>query len=143
MSKTILITLNNSGSDPGPYDLTLIDGSGNETPWPSNPVGKNFLEAGYQMVVPDLITKVKVQSKTCTTYIQLTIPTTQCPCRRISFTGERVSNGVFNFYKCGETTSTDLSIGDLSVDYCVNMNKPIIKSSTAGDYTDTGLCCNP
>jgi hypothetical protein len=142
MSKTILITLNNSGSDPGPYDLTLIDGSGNETPWPSNPIGKPFLEAGYQMVVPDLITKVKVQSKTCTTYIELTIPTTQCPCRVISFTGGD-GTGIFNFYKCGETIATDLTVGGIVLNYCVNMNKPIVQSSVAGSYSDTGTCCNP
>lgn len=143
MSKTILITLNNSGNDPGPYDLTLIDGSGNETPWSSNPVTKAQLIAGYQMTVPDLIVKVKVKSKTCTTFIQLTIPTTQCPCRIVSFSGNRGGDSIFNFYQCGQTTSTDLTVGDTIISYCVDMNKPIIQSSIVGSYSDTGICCPP
>lgn len=143
MSKTILITLNNSGNDPGPYDLTLIDGSGNETPWSSNPVTKAQLIAGYQMTVPDLIVKVKVKSKTCTTFIQLTIPTTQCPCRIVSFSGNRGGDSIFNFYQCGQTTSTDLTVGDTIISYCVDMNKPIIQSSIVGSYNDTGICCPP
>jgi hypothetical protein len=61
MSKTILITINNSGNDPGPYDLTLIDGLGNETIWSGNPVTKAQLTSGYIMTVPDNIVKVKVQ----------------------------------------------------------------------------------
>jgi len=61
MSKPILITINNSGNDPGPYDLTLIDGSGNETPWSGNPVTKAQLIAGYQMIVPDAIVKFEEQ----------------------------------------------------------------------------------
>jgi len=146
MSKTVLITLNNSGNDPGPYDLTLIDGVGNETPWPSNPVTKAQLIAGYQMTVPDLIVKVKVKSKTCTTFVQLTIPTTQCPCRIVTFfPGDRsnVGDGVFNFYQCGEIIPTALTATSGFISYCVDMNKPIIQSSTTGGFIDTGICCPP
>jgi len=136
MSKTILITLNNSGNDPGPYDLTLIDGSNNETPWPSNPVTKAQLIAGYQMLVPDLIVKVKVKSKTCTTFVQLTIPTTLCPCRKFNFV-----NGNYSFYECGQTQPTNLTVGSISLTYCVDTNKPINKNSGSGNFVDTTQCC--
>ena len=133
MSKTILITLNNSGGDPGPYDLTLIDGSNNETPWPSNPVTKAQLIAGYQMVVPDLIVKVKVQSKTCTTYIELTIPTTLCPCKKFDFT-----QGTYSFTECGNTQPTNLTVDiGASIRYCVNTNELINQFYGPGTFTDT------
>ena len=138
MSKTILITLNNSGGDPGPYTLTLIDGAGNQTPWPSNPVTKAQLVAGYQMIVSDLIVKVKVQSRTCTTYVELTIPTTQCPCRIIDYT-----QGVYTFYECGSGLSTVLNVSSGTVSYCTNMMEPIVKLSGAGNYVDTSVCCVP
>jgi hypothetical protein len=137
MSKTILITLNNSGNDPGPYTLTLIDGLGNETVWPNNPVTKAQLIAGYQMVVPDLIVKVKVQSQTCTTYIELTIPTTQCPCRIFDFT-----QGSYTFYECGKDSSTNLNIGSNTLSYCIDSLKGIEKVSGDSNYTDTGICCD-
>jgi hypothetical protein len=136
MSKPILITINNSGNDPGPYDLTLIDGSGNETPWSGNPVTKAQLIAGYQMIVPDAIVKVKVKSKTCTTYVQLTIPTTLCPCRSFDFV-----NGHYIFYECGRTTPTNLIITTPSLRYCVDTNQPVVKVSGAGNFTETSICC--
>lgn len=138
MSKTILITLNNSGNDPGPYDLTLIDGGGNETAWSSNPISKPFLTSGYQMIVPDIIVKVKVQSKTCTTFIELTIPTTLCPCRSFDFV-----DGNYVFQECGQTSATNLIVGSSSLRYCVNTQEPVIKLSGSGDFTDTGICCVP
>ena len=138
MSKTIFITLNNSGDDPGPYTLTLIDGLGNETPWSSNPVTKAQLTAGYQMIVPDIIVKVKVQSKTCTTYVELIIPTTQCPCRIVNFV-----NGVYRFYECGSTLQTELNVGPSILSYCIDTTRSITKVSGTGDYTDTGICCTP
>lgn len=138
MSKTIFITLNNSGNDPGPYTLTLIDGVGNQTAWSSNPVTKAQLTAGYQMIVPDLIVKVKVQSKTCTSYVELIIPTTQCPCRIINYT-----QGVYRFYQCGSALSTDLNVGSGTVSYCTDMMRPIIKLSGTGNYVDTSVCCVP
>lgn len=136
MPKTILITLNNSGNDPGPYDLTLIDGANNQTLWPNNPVTKAQLIAGYQMVVPDLIVKVKVQSKTCTTFVQLTIPTTLCPCRNFDFV-----NGNYIFHECGRDLPTNLNVGAVSVRYCVNTEEPIIKVSGSGNFADTNICC--
>jgi hypothetical protein len=138
MSKTIFITLNNSGGDPGPYTLTLIDGVGNETLWPSNPITKAQLTAGYQMIVPDLIVKVKVQSETCTTYVELIIPTTQCPCRIVNFV-----NGVYRFYECGSTLQTELNVGPSILSYCVDTTRSITKVSGTGGYTDTGICCAP
>jgi hypothetical protein len=137
MSKTILITLNNSGNDPGPYDLTLIDGSNNETPWPSNPVTKAQLTAGYQMVVPDLIVKVKVQSKTCTTYIELTIPTTQCPCKKFLFTA-----GTYVFTECGNSQPTTLIVdAPDNILYCIDTNEPITQINGPGTFTNTNECC--
>jgi hypothetical protein len=138
MSKTILVTLNNSGNDPGPYNLTLIDGAGNQTVWPSNPVTKAQLIAGYQMIVPNLIVKVKVQSKTCTTYVELTIPTTQCPCRVINFT-----QGSYRFFTCGSPIATDLTVTGGVISYCINTLKTITKISGTGNYTDTNQCCTP
>lgn len=138
MPKTILITINNSGGDIGPYDLTLIDGLNNETSWSSNPVSKAQLLAGYQMTVPDNIVKVKVQSENCTTFVELTIPTTQCPCRMYSYT-----NGIYRFNQCGQTSQTVLNIGLGSVIYCTDTNQPIIKVSGAGSFADTGVCCSP
>ena len=142
MSKTIFITLNNSGGDPGPYNLTLIDGVGNETAWPSNPVTKAVLIAGYQMVVPDLIVKVKVQSKTCTTYIELIIPTTQCPCRVVNFNGTQQGTGNFTFTGCNAVDITDINVGNIVLPFCVDTTKPITKVSGYGNYFDTGVCCS-
>jgi len=137
MSKTILITINNSGNDPGPYDLTLIDGLGNETIWSGNPVTKAQLTSGYIMTVPDNIVKVKVQSKGCTIYSELTIPTTQCPCQKFNFT-----NGTYSFYQCGDTQPTNLTLGSLSLTYCVDIAKPVTKIAGAGNYTNTQECCS-
>ena len=142
MLKTIFITLNNSGSDPGPYDLTLIDGMGNETPWPSNPVTKAVLIAGYQMVVPTLIVKVKVQSKSCTTYIELTIPTTKCPCRVVNFNGTQQGSGNFTFTKCNSVDTTNITVGNTVLSFCVDTTKPITKVSGYGSYLDTEGCCS-
>lgn len=137
MSKTILITINNSGNDPGPYDLTLIDGLGNETPWSGNPVTKAQLTSGYTMTVPDNIVKVKVQSTGCTIYSELTIPTTQCPCKKFNFT-----NGTYSFYQCGDSQITNLTLGALSLTYCVDISKPVTKIAGAGNYTNTEECCS-
>lgn len=142
MSKNILITLNNSGNDLGPYDLTLIDGVGNETLWPNNPVTKAQLTTGYQMTVPDLIVKVKVKSKTCTTFIQLTIPTTQCPCTTFDFIGSSSGFTTFEFYKCNDANKTSITIGDVTRSYCVDRIKPITVNGP-GDYENTEVCCTP
>jgi hypothetical protein len=142
MPKTVFITLNNSGTDLGPYDLTLVDGSNNETPWSSNPVTKAQLTAGYQMVVPDIIVKVKVKSKTCTTYVLLTIPTTLCPCRTVKFKGTPAGSSSFIFYECGNIESTTLNLGNMELNYCVDTNKLIIQNTELGEYEDTGVCCS-
>jgi hypothetical protein len=142
MSKTIFITLNNSGSDLGPYDLTLINGVGGETAWSANPVTKAVLTAGYQMTVPDNIVKVKVKSKTCTTYVELIIPTTQCPCTTFNFIGDSSGFTTFEFYKCNDTNKTTITIGDVTRSYCVDRIKPITVNGP-GDYENTEICCTP
>lgn len=144
MSKAILITLNNSGNDLGPYDLFLVDGLGNETAWVSNPITKAVLIAGYQMIVPDNIVKVKIQSKTCTTYVLLIIPTTLCPCRTFEFTGVDSGPSQFTFYECGQIPPTTLSLGDITITRCIDTMRPITKQFGLGSYTDTNICCtNP
>ena len=74
MSKTILITLNNSGNNPGPYIITLYDAFSVPTTWGTSPT-KAQLTAGYQMSIPDNIVTVRVKSITCESYSTLTIPT--------------------------------------------------------------------
>ncbi len=140
MPKTIVITLNNSGNDPGPYTLSLIDSLNVTTPWSGNPVTKAQVTAGYQMTVPDNIVKVKVQSQTCTTFVELTIPTTQCPCRTFDFCGVKGPLTTFTFYRCGQTTPTTITVGDICVSQCVDTYKPITKVGD-GSYTDTSVCC--
>jgi hypothetical protein len=73
MSKTIFITLNNSGNDPGPYIITLYTALGVATIWGTSPT-KAQLTAGYQMIIPDNIVTVRVKSITCTSYTTLTVP---------------------------------------------------------------------
>lgn len=138
MPKAVYIKINDSGGDIGPYDLTLIDGSNNETPWSGNPVPKTSLIAGYQMIVPDAIVKVKVQSKTCTSFVLLTIPTTLCPCRKFDFT-----NGSYTFFECGRTVPTNLNVGaSTGLRYCVDSSRPITKTGGVGTFTDSLECCS-
>jgi hypothetical protein len=62
MSKTILITLNNSGNDPGPYNIILLDAFNNVVPGGVTSITKTILQNGYQLSVPINVTKVRVQS---------------------------------------------------------------------------------
>lgn len=141
MPKTIQLTLNNSGSDPGPYNIFLIDNTGTTTQW-STVVTKQQLISGYTLSVPDNIIKVNVKSKSannCNGSADLTIPTTKCPCRRIKFKGVSTLTA-FTFYECGKTTSTTLNISNIEVIRCVDTYQPITKVG-AGTYQDTLECC--
>lgn len=62
MSKTIFITLNNSGNDLGPYNIILLDAFDNVVPGGVTNITKTILENGYQLNVPINVTKVRVQS---------------------------------------------------------------------------------
>ena len=62
MSKTIFITLNNSGNDPGPYSIILLDAFNNIVPGGTTGITKTILQNGYQLIVPINVTKVRVQS---------------------------------------------------------------------------------
>lgn len=139
MPKAVYIKINDSGGDIGPYDLTLIDGSNNETPWSGNPVTKIQLLNGYQLIVNDSIVKVQVKSKTCTSFVLLTIPTTQCPCRKFNFT-----NGSYSFFECGRTVATNLNVSaSTPLTYCIDGSRPVTKLGGIGNFVDTLECCSP
>lgn len=61
MSKTLVITLNNTGGDQGPFQLSTIDNIGTITPLSGN-ISYNDLTTGYTLVVNDNIVSIRVTS---------------------------------------------------------------------------------
>lgn len=147
MSKVIYITLNNSGSDPGPYNLFLIDGSGNSTAWPSNPITKTILTAGYQMIVPDLIVKVKVRSisgKCDDFYKDLTIPLVDITTSTTSTTStsSTTTSSTSTTTSTSTSTTSTTSTTTTTTSACVNMRWSLSSTATDPSATVTFTLCN-
>ena len=71
MSKTLIVTLNNSGGDQGPFQLSTVDGGGIVFPIPGT-VSYNDLTAGYNVTVLDDVVAIRVTSTNfvCLDYYQ-------------------------------------------------------------------------
>jgi len=143
MPKNIVLTLNNSGPDIGPYGIILYDSSNNPTVLP-NTITKAQLTAGYFLTVPDPIVKVTVKSQSNNNCdeVELTIPTTKCPCRNFTFTSGSTPS-TFRFYECGRITQSSLSIRNITVTRCIDATKPFSKVIGSGSFLDTNNCCVP
>lgn len=57
-----LITLNDSGGDPGPYNLILLDQFDNVVPGGGTGITKSNLTSGYQLTIPFNVVRIKVES---------------------------------------------------------------------------------
>jgi hypothetical protein len=111
---TVLITLTTYGSDTGPFDI-YSNATGSFVIVEQG-VSKNDLIVGYELVVPDNTTQIKVESTgVCTNDIVLGVtplPTTTTTSSSSTTTTSSSSTTTTTTTTEGETTTTTTTIGE-------------------------------